>query len=234
MPIRNYLAILTQLGARTALHIALPPRPDGGPNLIDSESSHDGILLSARKEQMGDALYTHHYIAPHRYHEDPSAGTVPAGYRPVTIAGIPCYSNQQPPTGTSLYSDGTLQTVEIAGLEYQAAEAAMTKGPLRILARVPNPQQSYRAEMYRAAIGVAIASDGDTQYITAHRRPTHECSDADIRHKVCDQVQYKRVATEWIPSHRLEMEARKVREREQIRRGSRPTCQDGHARTRAG
>ena len=225
VPIRNYLAILTQLGARTALHIALPPRPAGGPNLIDSESSDDGVLLSARKEQVRDALHTRHYIAPHRYHEDPSAGTVPAGYRPVTIAGIPCYSNQQPPTGTSLYSDGSLQTVESAGSEYQAAGAAVTKGPLRILARVAGPQQSYRAEMYGAAIGAAIASGGDTQYIDnmavtkcAHRRPTHECSDADIRHKVCDQVQHKHVAAEWIPSHRLETEARNAQEREQIRR----------------
>ena len=106
----------------------------GGPNLIDSESSDNGILLSARKEQVGDALHTRHYIAPHRYHEDPLAGTVPAGYRPVTIAGIPCYSNQQPPTGTSLYSDGSLQTVEIAGSEYQAAGAAVTHGgPTAIL-----------------------------------------------------------------------------------------------------
>ena len=65
--------------------------------------------------------------------------------------------------------------------------------------------------MYGAAIGAAITSDGDSQYIDnlavtkcAHRRPTHECSDADIRHKVCDQVQHKRVAAEWIHSHRLE------------------------------
>ena len=115
--IRNYLAVLTQLGARTALHIALPPRPAGGPNSIDSESSDDGVLLSAHKEQVG--------CPPHaplpRCHEDPSTGTVPAGYHPVTIAGIPCYSNQQPPTGTSLYSDGCLQIVEIAGSEYQGA-----------------------------------------------------------------------------------------------------------------
>ena len=95
--IRNYLAVFTQRGARTALHLALPRRPAGGANLIDSESSDDGVLLSARKEQVGDALHTRHYIAPHRYHVDPSAGTVPAGYRPVTIAGIPCYSNQLPP-----------------------------------------------------------------------------------------------------------------------------------------
>ena len=65
--------------------------------------------------------------------------------------------------------------------------------------------------MYGAAIGAAIASDGDTQYIDnmavtkcAHCQPTHECFDADIRHKVCHEVQHKRVATEWIASHRLE------------------------------
>ena len=173
---------------------------------------------------MGDALHTRHYIAPHQYHEDPSAGMVPPGYRPVTIAGILCYSNQQPPTGTSLYSDGSLQTVEIAGSEDQAAGAAVTKGPLHILARVADPLQSYRAKMYGAAIGAAIASNGDTQYMDnmavtkcAHRRPTHENSDANIRHKVCDQVQHKRVAAEWIPSHRLETEARNAQEREQIR-----------------
>ena len=68
--------------------------------------------------------------------------------------------------------------------------------------------------MYRVAIGAAIASGGDTQYIdnmaanNSHRPPTHECSDADIRHKVCDQVQHKRVAAEWIASHRLETEGR--------------------------
>ena len=223
VPIRNYLAILTQLGARTALHIALAPRAAGGPNLIDSESSNDGVLLSARKEQVGEALHMRPYIAPHRYHEDLSAGTVPAGFGPVTIAGIPCYSNQQPPTGTSLYSDGSLQTVEIAGSEYQAAGATVTKGPLRFLARVAGPHQSYTAGMYGAAIGAAIASDGDTQYIDnmavtkcAHRRPAHECSDADICHNVCDQVQHKHVAAEWIPSHRLETEARNAQERAQI------------------
>ena len=52
----------------------------------------------------------------------------------------------------------------------------------------------------------------------AHHRPTHERSDADIRHKVCDQMQHKHVATEWIASHRLETEARNAQEREQIRR----------------
>ena len=155
---------LAKLGARTALHIALPLRPAGAPNLIDSESSDDGVVLSARKEQVRDALHTRHYIAPHRYHEDPSAGTVPAGYRPVPIADILCYSNQQAPTGTSLYSDSGLQLVEIAGSEYQAAGAAVTKGPLRILVRVAGPQQSYGVEMYGATIGAAIASDGDTHY----------------------------------------------------------------------
>ena len=70
-----------------------------------------------------------------------------------------------------------------------------------------------------------MASDGDTQYINnmavkkcAHRRPMHECSDANIHHKVCDQVQHKRVAAEWIASHRLQTEARNAQENEQIRR----------------
>ena len=51
------------------------------------------------------------------------------------------------PAGTSLYSGSSLQTVEVAGSEYQAA-GVMTKGPLRILARVAGPQQFGGTEMY--------------------------------------------------------------------------------------
>ena len=64
VPIRGYLAILTQLGARTALHVALPPRPAGGPDLIDNESSDDGVLLPAHKEQVGMPS-THATTLPH-------------------------------------------------------------------------------------------------------------------------------------------------------------------------
>ena len=62
-----------------------------------------------------------------------------------------------------MYSDGSLQTVEIVGSEYQAAGAAVTKGPLPIL--VMGPQQSHRAKMYGVAIGTMIASNGDKEYI---------------------------------------------------------------------
>ena len=64
VPIRNYLAILTQPGARTALHVALPPRSAGGPNLIDNERSNDGFLLSTRKHKWGMPS-THATTLPH-------------------------------------------------------------------------------------------------------------------------------------------------------------------------
>ena len=95
----------------------------------------------------------------------PWVGIVPARYHHVTIAGIPCYSNQKQPKGPNLDSDGSLQTVEIAGSKYQAAGAAVTKGPLRILAQIVGPQRSYGAEMYDTAIGMAIESDVNKQYI---------------------------------------------------------------------
>ena len=79
----------------------------------------------------------------------------------------------------------------------------MTKGPLRILAWVVGPQQSYRAKMYGAAIGTAIASNGDKQYIDnmavtkcAAKRPTQECSYANVCHNVCDHTQHKQVIME--------------------------------------
>ena len=52
----------------------------------------------------------------------------------------------------------------------------------------------------------------------ADKRPTRECSYCDVRHKVCDHAQHKRVIMGWIPGHRQESEARSEQEREQIRR----------------
>ena len=73
----------------------------------------------------------------------------------------------------SLYSDGSPQTVEITGSEYQAVGAALTKGPLRILVRD----------------NMAV-----TKY--ANKQPTRECSYCDVCHKVCDHTQHKRVIME--------------------------------------
>ena len=60
-----------------------------------------------------------------------------------------------------------------------------------------------------------MASNGDKQYIhimavpkSADKRPTRECSDADVRRKVFDHTPHKLVPMGWIPSHRHEFEAR--------------------------
>ena len=49
--------------------------------------------------------------------------------------------------------------------------------------------------MYGVAIGTAIASNSNKQYIDnmavtkcAYKRPTRECSYSDICHKVCDHT----------------------------------------------
>ena len=104
VPIRNYLPILTQFGAGTALHIKLPRRPAGGPNLIHTESSDDGILLAPPDQQVGNPQHARYHMGPCKYHDDPSFGGVPPGYNPTTIAGIQCYSNMQNPEGMSLYT----------------------------------------------------------------------------------------------------------------------------------
>ena len=70
--------------------------------------------------------------------------------------------------GASLYSDGCLREADIAGHPCKgagAAGAAVTKGPLHIIARVTRSQQSYRAELVGVAIGTTIACLGDTQCI---------------------------------------------------------------------
>ena len=49
------------------------------------------------------------------------------------------------------------------------------------------------------------------------KQPTRECFDADVRHKVCDHTQRKRVTMEWIPSHHQESQESSAQEPEQIR-----------------
>ena len=96
VPIRNYLAILTQLGARTALHIALPPRPAGGPTSSIATTPMTASPCQPTKNRWGMPS-TCATTLPHTgATKTPSAGIVPAGYRPVTIAGIPC--NSKPAT----------------------------------------------------------------------------------------------------------------------------------------
>ena len=70
VPIRNYLSILNQLSARTTLHVELPQRPAGRPNLIDSESSNDGVMLTACEEKLGNPVHAKHYIDPYWYHDN--------------------------------------------------------------------------------------------------------------------------------------------------------------------
>ena len=115
-------------------------RPTGGLNLIDSESFDDGTLFAARQEQVGNPQHTHHYADPCRHNDDPSAVEVPPVYQPTTIAGIQCYSNMRQPNGMSPYYDGSLKEADIASHTYNAAGAAVTKGPLCIFARAIGPQ----------------------------------------------------------------------------------------------
>ena len=83
----NYRSILSQLGAHTALHVDLSQRPCGGPNLIDSESSNDGIMSEHARSKWA----TRHTLDTASIRA--STTKTPPRYEPTTIEGIPCYSN---------------------------------------------------------------------------------------------------------------------------------------------
>ena len=109
--------------------------------------------------------------------------TVLPEYAPTTIAGIPCYTNGRQSEGIYLFWDGSLQSAGIVGYIYQTAGAAVTKGTLRIMARVTGPQTSYRAELVGAAIVTPVVLDRDHQHIDnkavtlcATEPPHKECS----------------------------------------------------------
>ena len=173
-------------------------------------------MLQARTPQVRDPQHACHYVAPTCCAEDPSARRIPLGYHPVTIARIWWYSNQQPPVGLHIFSDGNHKTMEVAGATYEAARAGITKGPLCVTTRVTGPQQPFRAGMQGTTIGSTLPQDGD-QLFTNNKgvttcavvAPTRPCVKKTSA-KQCTPIWApgtNSIDIEWIPNHRQESKA---------------------------
>ena len=177
-------------------------RPQGGPDLFDEEDSEDGDMLRAQERVVGLMEYRAQYHGTAHPPDVDDTGTLPAGFRQVTIGGMVCYTNGKDKTDTTWYSDGSKQN--------NRAGVGIKCGPLEIIARVTGPQTSYRAELQGAAI-VSCLADEEDELVIDHKAvvdygavtPHRECSDVDLRQMIQTHQGAKQLQWRWIPSHRV-------------------------------
>ena len=191
-------------------------RPQGRPELFDEEDSEDGDMLRAQERVVGLMEYRAHYYGSVHPPDVDDRGTLPAGFRPIMIGGMVCYTNGKDKTDTTWYSDGSKQN--------NKAGVGIKCGQLEIIARVTGPQTSYRAELQGAAV-VSCLADQDDELVIDNKAvvdygattPHRECSDVDLRRVIETHQRNKQLRWRWIPSHRVIKRYHTEKEKKDIR-----------------
>ena len=133
-PLTDYVHMVEQMGGTVPIQMDDRQRPQGGPDLFDEEDSEDGDMLRAQERVVGLMEYRAQYYGTAHPPDVDDTGTIPAGFRQVTIGGMVCYTNGKDKTDTTWYSDGSKQN--------NKAGVGIKCGPLEIIARVTGPQTS--------------------------------------------------------------------------------------------
>ena len=201
-PLRDYVHMVEQMGGTVPIQMDERQRPQGGPELFNEEDSEDGDMLRAQERVVGLMEYRAHYHGSVHPPDVDDTGTLPAGFSPIMIGGMVCYTNGKDKTDTTWYTDGSKQN--------NRAGVGIKCGQLEIIARVTGPQTSYRAELQGAAIVSCLADQEDELVIDnkavvdyGATTPHRECSDVDLRQIIETHQGAKQLRWRWIPSHRV-------------------------------
>ena len=109
-PLRKYVTVLSQLGGSTTLALAPRRRPPTSSNLIDEQSSGDEECIRHQEAAVGMPEIARRCITLCTTEEDPIEGEAPAGFTPVTVPRIQCYTNGKKAEGNIWYGDGSKLT----------------------------------------------------------------------------------------------------------------------------
>ena len=134
-----------------------------GPDLIDSEDTEDGRLISAQMPTVGLPEIAIKYGSSAQPWRTLDHGEVPRGFSRKIICGFETYTNDQAPRGYSWHSDVSklvIQATRPNMTEGPRAGMALTCGPLQVIARVHAPQTSYRAELMGLCVAASLAQPG--------------------------------------------------------------------------
>ena len=137
-PLRDYVHMVEQMAGTVPIQMNDRQRPQGGPQLFDEEDSEDGDMLRAQERVVGLMEYRAHYHGNVHPPDVDDTGTIPASFSLIMVSDMVCYTNGKDKTVTTWYSDGSKQN--------NRAGAGIKCGQLEIIATVPGPQKSYRAE----------------------------------------------------------------------------------------
>ena len=226
-PIRDYVTMLRQLGARTSIQLCEYQAPRGGPTFFDEESSDDGIQMRSQHPDVGDESLSRKYIATECTRPIPAEGEVPPGFTKCVVAGHEAYTNNKARGGSEWHSDGSKLTSHTDHGDYSRARCSLTCGPLIIIARITGPQTSYRAELQPPAMLTQLRDAGDTLTLDnqavvrwCQTEPHRECADRDLRDFIYTHTQGNPIPMRWIPGHRELTMASTKQDREDIRRNN--------------
>ena len=120
--------------------------------------------------------------------------------------GWDIWTNEHAPTSMMWFCDGS-KTDGTTG--WGKAGAAACNMAYEVMARVPGPQTSYRAEMFAALLAAEHALPHSTIYLDNKAVVeggcaviSREVSDVDLRLKLQPILMSKHLTLQWIPSHR--------------------------------
>ena len=123
------------------------------------------------------------------------------------------------------FCDGS-KTQEGSG--WGKAGAAVCNGDFEVLARVPGPQTSYRAELFGALLAAMHASPFSTIILDnkavvdgGWADLSREVSDLDLRSKLQTLLVEKCLTLHWVPSHRTVQPTQSAEERHVIQQNNR-------------
>ena len=226
-PIRDYVTMLRQLGARTSIQLCEYQAPHGGPTFFDEESSDDGIQIRSQHPDVGDESLSRKYIATECARPIPAEGDVPPGFTKCVVAGHEAYTNNKARSGSEWHSDGSKLTSHTDHGDYSRAGCSLTCGPLIIIARITGPQTSYRAELQPPAMLTQLRDAGDSLTLDnqavvrwCQTEPHRECADRGLRDFIYTHTQGNPIPMRWIPGHRELTQASTKQDREDIKRNN--------------
>ena len=226
-PIRDYVTMLRQLGARTSIQLCEYRAPRGGPTLFDEESSDDGIQMRSQQPDVGDESLSRKYIAAECTTPIPADGEVPRAFTKCVIAGHEADTNDKARSGSEWHSDGSKLICRTDHGDYSRAGCSRTCGPLIVIARITGPQTSYRAELQPRAMLTQLRNADDTLTLDnqavvrwCQTEPRRECAHRDLRDFIYSHTQGNPIPMRWIPGHQELTQACTKQDREDIRRNN--------------
>ena len=225
-PILTYVALLQSLGAIPGVSMTPIQRRPCGPDLIDSEDTEDGRMITAQRPTVGNLEIAIEYGSQAQMWRTLDHGEVPRGFSRRVICGFETLTNDQVPTGQSWHSDGSKCG---SGYPPRSERGPQGRHGPHLRAIAGNCHGPWPADLLSGRAEGALCSGKPCSSITLDNKavvdhgpfePHREASDMDVRCQAATLLQDKHITVRWIPGHRTAFADRDARELDDIHRNN--------------